>query len=143
MGPYIGYLVGCCESAEYILYVASSIIPLGKLISYIFDIDSNYEPFYWVFFYLATLSIQILGGNFFWKFNFFITFVTCLFIALFLLLAPIHANFELNAKPYGRNNFDVQLFLEYLPLASWFFVGIEALPLACSEVHTVTNTYIS
>jgi hypothetical protein len=52
-------------------------------------------------------------------------------------LAPIHANFNYYAKSHGHNNLDVNFFFEYLPLASWFFVGIEALPLACDEVVTV------
>ena len=76
LGPMIGYMVGCCESIEYILYVASSLEELGRLISTITNLPVTYEPLYWMGFYLISLAIQIHGGKIFWSFNALVAIVT-------------------------------------------------------------------
>jgi amino acid permease len=146
MGPYIGFMVGFLEMMEYTVYTASSFFSLGVMITYITDNDAKYEPVYWLAFYCTSIAIYCAGGSIFWRFMSGIALVTLLLIVVYLLASIQFLNFsnhvdmtyENNLVQHGNQNTNMHDFLQVLPLTTWFYIGVEALPLACGDVANVS-----
>lgn len=133
LGLYIGFIVGCCETIEYIVYVATSAILLGSMISTIFPVVMPYQPIIWLCFYLSAILIYSLGGKMFWNFSFRIGVVSLLIVLVYAIGSfqwvditkngPIHGEWFIG----GTSNF-----MRIFPLPAWFFVGVETLNF-CSD----------
>jgi hypothetical protein len=63
---YPGFIVGCLESMEYILYVATSAISLSQMIIQITGSTEGMLLIYCPIFYISALLIHIPGGMIFW-----------------------------------------------------------------------------
>lgn len=141
LGPVTGYLVGCCEAAEYILYVASAVVEIGRLLTVITELSPSFEPLYWISFYAISLVIQMKGGRTFWRFNAVIAIITLLLIVMYCLASLPNVNFakfaisEKDHEP-GTRHLD-RMFEEifhFFPLVSWFYVGVESMTLSCDDI---------
>jgi ethanolamine permease len=136
LGPIPGFLVGICETIEYVLYVASAVLELGNLISYSLGTSPVYEPLYWLLFFVLSLFIQIYSIRLFWSFNMIIGALTTLLILLYFFSSI--PSFDYSSTLASEHSFHVNggfsYFLFYFPLASWFYVGVEVMTLSCSEV---------
>ncbi len=140
LGPLGGYLVGCCESIENILYVPAALILFGSMLTTLLGVSADLEPVWWLLFYLSALAIQTRGGALFWGFTILFGIVSLLLVVLYCLATPARADFRQYAHhSYSDDvSFEVRQCLKYLPLASWWFVGVEGLPLACNLAHDVS-----
>lgn len=134
LGPALGFLVGCCEAMEYVLYVATALAEFGQLVSISTHFPSAYEPLYWMLFYLVALSVHLRGGAVFWRTSDLLAVCTLLLVVLSLLSATTVGNFERYASDAEAFEGDGYRFFLYFPLASWFFVGVEAMTLTCEHV---------
>jgi amino acid transporter len=141
LGPVTGYLVGCCEAAEYILYVASAVVEIGRLLTVITQLSPSFEPLYWISFYAISLVIQMKGGRIFWGFNRIIAIITVLLILIFCLASLPHVNFSKFAVSSEDHNPGLSepkhMFEEifhFFPLVSWFYVGVESMTLSCGDI---------
>lgn len=143
LGPVVGYLVGCCESAEYILYVATAVAEVGRLTTIITQLSPSFEPLYWMAFYIISLAIQCKGGRIFWRFNAVVAIVTTLLIVIHCLAALPQVDFSRYAIDEKRDyaGFGSSAsFLDtmyYFPLVCWFYVGVEAMTLSCDDIPQV------
>lgn len=138
LGPIPGFLVGVCETIEYVLYVTSAVLELGNLISLILGSSPAYEPLYWLFFFVISLFIQIYSPVVFWRFNMIIGAISFVLILLYFFSSIPSFDYEQNLSLTWGEGFTVESgvpnFLYYFPLASWFYVGVEVMTLSCSEV---------
>jgi amino acid transporter len=141
LGPVTGYLVGCCEAAEYILYVASAVVEIGRLLTVITQLSPSFEPLYWISFYAISLAIQMKGGRIFWSFNRIIVIITVLLILIYCLGSLPHVNFSRYAVSSEDHNPGLseprRMFEEifhFFPLVSWFYVGVESMTLSCDDI---------
>jgi ethanolamine permease len=145
LGIFPGYLVGCCDSIESVMYVSVSAVAIGAMISEITHWPSDYEPLYWFFFYATALGIQVWGGRLFWTINKAMALVSFFIIIAYIFGGIKFADFSKNAawRVEGEDNSGADLwfqggineFMRVLPLPCWFFVGVESLNLAGQEVH--------
>eukprot|EP01033_Poteriospumella_lacustris_P010983 gene10983-7818_t len=141
LGPVTGYLVGCCEAAEYILYVASAVVEIGRLLTVITELSPSFEPLYWISFYAISLVIQMKGGRTFWRFNAVIAIITLLLIVMYCLASLPNVNFakfaisdsdhEPGTRHLGRMFEEI---FHFFPLVSWFYVGVESMTLSCDDI---------
>jgi hypothetical protein len=152
LGLWPGFMVGCCESVEYILYTASSALFLADLIQTTAGTDPFTIPIFIVVFYIVALLICIPGGHVFWKTNMFLAVVS---FAL-LLMYNLGALKYINSKEYisalkttgavddttTRSTFigGPKAFFTVFPLAGWYYVGVESLNMAASVVHEPRKT---
>mmetsp|Transcript_637 Transcript_637/g.666 ORF Transcript_637/g.666 Transcript_637/m.666 type:complete len:733 (+) Transcript_637:93-2291(+) len=143
LGPIPGFLVGVCETIEYVLYVTSAVLELGNLISLILGTSPAYEPLYWLLFFVISLFIQIYSPHVFWRFNMIIGAISFILILLYFFASIPAFNFYENLGSDWSDGFIVENgvpnFLYYFPLASWFYVGVEVMTLSCSEVKDAGN----
>lgn len=144
--PFVGFLVGCSEMIHNIFYVAATTMQLSRVISQSTHADSRYEPIYWLIFLTLACMGNSMGGHVFWNTTRVLA-IFC-FIVIFLyfitpIVNPVH--FE----KYALTNFDLvtdrsyniaELF-RHTPLATWWFIGIELMPFACTETATVSPLY--
>eukprot|EP01039_Chlorochromonas_danica_P004283 gene4283-4703_t len=99
--------------------------------------SKTYEPLFWLAFYVVALSIHIRGGKLFWVASDIAAMVTLVLIILYLLGSSTVANFSEHATDH--NTYSASQFFLYFPLPSWFFVGVEALTLACENIAQPTR----
>eukprot|EP01033_Poteriospumella_lacustris_P020867 gene20867-15380_t len=131
MGPTMGYLIGFCESIEYILYVSASVVVFGELFPALTGAPAHYAPLYWLIFYVIALATSIPGGSVFWQFSNVQAMLALLLILVYCLGGLSEVNlpkFETGMLGGGNQ------FMLYYPLASWFYVGVEAMTLTCDDI---------
>jgi ethanolamine permease len=56
LGNFLGYLIGCCETLEYIIYVATSAVSLGEMITEANPAASAFQPLIWFVFDFTGVS---------------------------------------------------------------------------------------
>jgi amino acid transporter len=83
LGFYSGFIVGCVEISEYIVYVAEASIVLGRMISIIADVSEDYIPIWSLLFLIISCCIQIQGGRMFWRSNAFFAIVSIVILLIY------------------------------------------------------------
>ena len=139
LGFLPGFLVGCAESLEYIIYVATSCLSLCFMICNFSGLDVSWVPFISLIFYLSSLIIHISGGAVFWGFSNFMAFVSIIIIIIYCLGGIRYCDFNANASSALVDDPSQELwfvggmppFLRVFPLTAWWYVGVESLGFAC------------
>ncbi|KAF4046415.1 Amino acid permease [Phytophthora infestans] len=136
LGFYPAFMIGCCEALEYIAYVSTSTIAFVDLVVDAVPEAKPIRPLLWGLFYLSALIFHIKGGRAFWVFNLVLGVVSLLIVLLYCIGSLPFVNF---ARYAADSNLEFvggfQGFMKALPLAAWFFVGVEALPMASGQVE--------
>ncbi|RLN32339.1 hypothetical protein BBJ28_00022510, partial [Nothophytophthora sp. Chile5] len=135
LGFYPAYMIGCCEALEYIAYVSTSTISFIDLIVNSIPALAPYRPLLWAVFYVTALLIHLNGSHTFWRFNLGIGVLSLAIVVLYCLGSLPFVSFSDYAVDSNLEFVDgFQGFMKALPLAAWFFVGVEALSLASDQV---------
>ena len=145
LGLYPGFIIGCLEAIEYILYVSSAVIVLATLMCEISATSLDYIPVYSLVFYIVAVAMQIQGGLVFWRSNAVLGLVSISILLMFNFGSLPWVNADNLASPAttGGENYTYFIggfsgFLTVTPLAAWWFVGIESLNLSCAFVSNVS-----
>ncbi|KAF0714083.1 hypothetical protein As57867_004043, partial [Aphanomyces stellatus] len=141
LGFYAGFVLGCFEVFEYTLYVSSINVALGKSVTSWWPILQPYEPLVWAASYSLSTAILVRGGRVFWSFNLLLAITLLGLILLFVFGSIPYASLDVYAG--GSDHAFVGGFSQWLtslPLAMWFFTGIEALNPLCNEIDTPRHT---
>mmetsp|Transcript_15041 Transcript_15041/g.13588 ORF Transcript_15041/g.13588 Transcript_15041/m.13588 type:complete len:661 (+) Transcript_15041:84-2066(+) len=146
VGFYPGFLVGCFEAFEYVIYVATSAVSLGTMICELLGLSVTYQPLIWFLFYVSALSIQIIGGRAFWYCNNTMAIVSLLILLIYCFGSCQYINYD-KYTPYiitddtinsttdkGMFVGGMYEFMKIFPLAAWFYVGVESIPFAADKV---------
>ncbi|GAB9466644.1 hypothetical protein Gpo141_00004014 [Globisporangium polare] len=135
LGFFPGYLIGCCEALEYIAYVATSVGSLAQMIIEAAPVLEGLEPVIALVFYISALFFHIRGDRIFWVFNMVIGSISLLIVVLYCFGSLPYVSFAKNAvDPNFTFVNGFAGFMKALPLAAWFFVGVESLNLASDQV---------
>lgn len=136
LGFYAGFIIGCAEALEYIVYVSTSVLSLADMLVESIPELAGLEPLIWLLFYVSSLYVHIRGDYIFWRWNMVIGVLSLFFVLLYCIGSFPHTNFAANADndPDFRYVHGIRGFLRSLPLSCWFFVGVEALSLATDDV---------
>ena len=143
LGFYPGYLIGCCEALEYIVYVATSALSLGTMICSVFNLDLSYQPLIWFLFYASALVIQITGGHLFWRSTIVLALVSIGIVFVYCFGCLKNVNFDRYARYNDEgpiSSYDnlfqggMSTFMLVMPLAAWFYVGVESLAFSADVV---------
>lgn len=162
LGFYPGYVVGCSECLEYIIYVAVSTIFIGQMLTIFCRTPSNLEPLWWLLFYLTALGIQIKGGSFFWHVNLFLTLISLGILLIYIFGSLAYVDINKYSIPSAVNNSQLFNYTDYngnggndistifigggsafmfvFPLAAWFYVGVETLAFTSDLVQEPKKT---
>ena len=136
-GIFPGYLVGCYDALETIIYVSASVFSIGSMISSVSGTSSSFEPLYWLVFYISAVSIHSYGGIFFWRLNTLLALASFLIIVMYILGSAKWANFEVYAVGNSHGSWfkgGAIEFMRQVYIPCWFFVGVEGINIACQDV---------
>jgi ethanolamine permease len=144
LGLLPGFVVGCCETVEYIVYVSSAALSLGTMIQEASHVDANLTPIFCLIFYFVSTSMNIIGGRMFWYLNAVIGVVSLLLVLIYCFgsLKWVDAANLTDPRTTGHTERamfigGMRSFMAVLPLGGWMYVGVEALNLATSIVIEV------
>eukprot|EP01038_Epipyxis_sp_PR26KG_P006282 gene6282-8650_t len=137
LGPYTGFMIGCCESANFILNNAATIWYLGNLID---RFSSNNEettsqfmvPLYFFVLYLLITLIHLMMEPLFWRFSTFLSALSVLVIVSYCCCTASNLNFSfINKHPsFGEPQI---YYWHAIYSANWFYIGFGTLPLFCDH----------
>ena len=153
LGFYTGFLIGCCEIIEYIVYVSISVLSLGTMFGHITGMDPKFEPLVWVASYVSAVSVYCYGGRLFWIVNMLLAISSFVILVIYCLGSLKFADFR-NAQYVTWDSLTTSLpaeisgggsgtawfvggfssFMYVLPLPAWFYVGIESINFACTDI---------
>lgn len=145
MGPWGGFLTGLAENVEYVLTPAVIVFFIGSYMSSIFGTPSEYQPLWWIGFYLAFVWLNVIGVELSFKVTLVVTLLALACLVTFWFSALPHIDFARYAMNIGADGAElpdgggpflpkgVVGILASLPFAVWLFLAIEQLPLAAEE----------
>ncbi|ETV96734.1 hypothetical protein H310_10051 [Aphanomyces invadans] len=133
LGFFVGFLLGCCETLEYILYVTCACLTLCRMLADKWPVLTKYKYLVWALTYLVACMPVARGGRPFWMWNRAMAAISLGIILLFcvgsLPFVELHQPAQGDYVAVGG----FSAFMKASPQAAWFFVGIESL-------NTLSNT---
>eukprot|EP00981_Chlorochromonas_danica_P005655 scaffold1170_cov158-Ochromonas_danica.AAC.8 len=138
LGPLFGYIVGCIETAKYILYTTASIYLFGHIFLYVYQFDEDWLPVIWLAFYFLAIFIQAFGGQIIW-WSWGLLALAILTVQLIFVFGAIKEG-RLENLRYSSNEFDNsgRDFMNILPLAGYFFTGIDCVRTCANDQSNKT-----
>lgn len=145
MGPWGGFLTGLSENVEYVLTPAVIVFFIGSYMGSIFGTPVEYQPLWWIAFYVVFVGLNIVGVELSFKVTVVITFMALGCLAVFWVSAMPHIDFGRWAMNVGAGGAELKQgngpmlplgitgVLASMPFAVWLFLAIEQLPLAAEE----------
>jgi ethanolamine permease len=146
MGPWGGFVTGLAETIEYVVTTAVVV-----LFSAYYADQITAELFglslpgwvWWIVLYVIFVGLNSLGAETSFRFALVVAIISMAVLVLFAVLALANGAVDfgrlLNIAPTEGNSeflpFGLTGVLFALPFATWFFLGIEELPLAAEEAH--------
>ncbi|RHY04057.1 hypothetical protein DYB25_008780 [Aphanomyces astaci] len=134
-GFYAGYIIGCCEAVQYILYVTCSFVALGRMMATFWPVIMDYPYLSWFLSYLLSSAMLIVGGNVYWRWN-----MGLALLSFAILIAYVFGSLpyvDISSHAGGSDFYFVGGFSQFMlvfPLTAWYFVGVESLNRLCAEV---------
>ena len=128
------------EAIENLLVVLTTVEPIGEMISELTGWNRRYEPIYWTLLYLSAIWIFSCGGRVAWNFFRGMGILYLIIMVIYMLgsfSAVNYPEYVVRDPTDHVTEFHGVKFLEALPSAAWFFLGIECLPLAGSVTKDV------
>lgn len=146
LGPFLGFIVGCCEMLQNVVYGCYCLYPVGHFISELFGLPHSYCSLFWIIMLLFALAINVAGPKYFWSSN-----VVVLVMAFTMMLLYYAVTFPcMDCEKYAGSGFirdDANAgatdWFKYFPYAWWIFAGLEMLPMACSDAAEVSRAFFN
>lgn len=137
LGPLIGYMIGFYEAMEYIMFVTACLAYIGKIMTDVLNISRDFEPLYWLVFYICAVPIHMMGGRVFWKVGAF--FALWILVLMIIYILGNTGNARMSSSTTNDNNgFQPEgaSFMQYYPVGGWCFKGIEVMTLTCENISS-------
>lgn len=145
MGPWGGFLTGLAENVEYVLTPAVIVFFIGSYMGSIFGTPSEYQPLWWIGFYVVFIWLNVIGVELSFKVTLVVTLLALSCLVVFWISAIPHIDFNRFAMNVGPGGVELPEgngpflpngllgVLAAMPFAVWLFLAIEQLPLAAEE----------
>ena len=158
LGPWGGFITGLAESIEYIVTTAVVVLfsadyvdeILKDLVGFSLAGDKTHPWLMWVWWiilYAIFIGLNSLGAQTSFRFALVVALISIAILVVFSIMALFSGHLDFgkvfDIKPTPGNSTFLPLgitpILFALPFATWFFLGIEELPLAAEESHNPTR----
>ncbi len=135
--PMWGFVVAICEVFQNIFYIAATLLYLGEIMR-----DSMQNPegsisgntveiLTWIIFFVTAVLIHAIGGSIFLKVSGILALYTMLVVVCYLIFSIPYGDFQVYATSLSHRVITTTGVINRFSLASWFYIGIETLPLSC------------
>lgn len=154
LGPWGGFITGLAESIEYVVTTAVIVLfsasYLDEILKTLFNFSlagDKTHPWmmwvWWIVLYAIFVGLNSLGAETSFRFALIVALISIAILIVFVVMAfasgSVHLEKLFDIKPTEGNSsflpFGWTPILFALPFATWFFLGIEELPLAAEEAH--------
>lgn len=145
LGSYPGFLIGCCEATQYILYVACSAMFLCEMFRDVWETEEFMVPIFCLLFYISAGYILIVGEPYFWRISTFFGLSSLIILLVYCFGSLPFINMIRNTPFPGTTGSKEDRpqwfiggmlgFMKSFPLSASFFFGVETLNLSASLVH--------
>jgi ethanolamine permease len=161
LGPWGGFITGLAESIEYIVTTAVVVLfsadYVDEILKDLFGFSlagDKTHPWlmwiWWIVLYAIFIGLNSLGAQTSFRFALVVALISIAILVVFAVMAifsgALHFDKVFDIKPdpavAGSSPFlplGITPILFALPFATWFFLGIEELPLAAEESHNPTR----
>ncbi|CAK4112599.1 unnamed protein product [Aphanomyces euteiches] len=135
-GFYAGFIVGCCEAIQYIVYVTCSFVFFGKMLGALWPFAADHPHFIWFLAYALSSITLMLGGTVYWRWNMALALISIGFVFIYVF----------GSLPYvdivefggGHDQLFVGGFSQFMlvfPLTAWWYVGVESINRLVSDAY--------
>jgi hypothetical protein len=140
LGHYYGFVVGTMECLEYILYVVATVLALGYIISDVTELPTHFEPLWWLLFFVCSVITSMSSWRIFWAVNLILGIVSFSFAAIYSvgLLPQMNLYEFVLSQDTAMFRGGLLNFLYVLPLATWWYIGVECVVLLANDVTEVS-----
>ena len=83
LGFYFGFMVGCSEIIEYIIYTADTCLSISNLVVKSTGIDRTLAPLIWLVFYISAIIVYCIGGKLFWRVSNLLAFLSLAILLIY------------------------------------------------------------
>ncbi|ETV81873.1 hypothetical protein, variant 3 [Aphanomyces astaci] len=135
LGFYAGFILGCCEILEYVLYVASVNVMLGKTVVGQWSELEPFQPIVWMISHALAIAMLIVGGQVFWRANLVLALILVVQVVVFIGGSAPSVNFSAYAGgPEHYFQGSASDWVATLPTAMWLYAGIESINTLSNDV---------
>lgn len=135
LGFFPAFLIDSFEALEYITLAAYSVMVVGDIFEALVPSIHAYRLIIWAAIYTVTIYVNIIGDTPFWGSSVFLGSLSFLVLLVYCFGAIQFTDFsryaDANVLQTGHGFMG---FLRVLPFTARFFMGIEAVDLACERV---------
>jgi amino acid permease len=137
-------VIGTIESLEYILYVVATVLILGQHITKFTSLSASFEPLWWLLFFLLSFLYNISSSRLFWSMNILLSLLCLLVVLIYSFGLFSKINFYENISNEKTEIFEGGFvsFLYQLPLAAWWYIGVECIILLANDLHEVSVLFL-
>ncbi|CAK5103269.1 unnamed protein product [Aphanomyces euteiches] len=135
-GFYAGFIVGCCEALQYIIYVACAFVFFGKMVGSIWPYAASNPYIIWILAYTLSSVTLIFGGNIYRRWNLALAIISIAFVFVYVFGSMPYV--DIQAFGGGSDQLIVGGFSQFMlafPLSAWFYVGVESINRLCSDAY--------
>jgi ethanolamine permease len=144
LGHYLGFVIGCCECLEYILYVSITFLSMADMFV---AMAPSMEPYTLLLSFgicAASVVVYLAGEQLVRALNIFLAITSFLTLVMFCLgslpYVDYHKNVVLESRSAssgddGMYEGGVGTFLSILYLPTWWYVGVESLTVTAGTVN--------
>ena len=144
MGPWGGFITGLAETIEYVMTTAVIVYFAAQYANGALQIFFGFQvaPFImWLILYALFIGVNALGAAVGFRLAIVVSVLSIAILAVFVIVAFTSGAFQVDKlwdvvvtegnSTFLPNGFGPELLV--IPVAMWFFLGIEELPLAAEE----------
>lgn len=141
MGPYVGFIVGCCEMVQNCVNASLSLHWTGIFVAQIFHLSTNFAPIVWLIVLTAMVGVNLMGTGTFWRANTILVLMCFVLLLLFYAIAmPCIDCAEHGGGGFTTTDMNHATFqwFKYMAFPGFFYTGVEMLPMACADAKDVS-----
>lgn len=128
LGSLCGALVGYSEIILNVCYVSSTVLSLSKMVTSVTHFSRLFEPCYWLIFFSSTLLIFSTRGCYI-----YVSIFVAIYSIGFLLIYVFATSPSMSLYQEDLEELSPHSIWKSLPLCTWWYIGIEMLPLAAND----------
>ncbi len=142
LGPWGGFLTGLSQTIEFVLLPGIIVVGIGGYLGALFETPDSFAPVWWAMAYVVFVGLNIWSAETAFKVAVVVTGLTLVILLVFFIGAVPNFSWDLafGIKPEAgaAGRFlpkGVQGIAWALPFALWYYLALEAVPLAAEETH--------
>lgn len=120
------------------------VLILGDHVTKFTSLSPSLEPLWWLLFFVISFLYNISSFKVFWSLNLSLGLLCLATVLLYCFGSLSRTDFQQNIVEQDTDIFEGGLtsFLYELPLAAWWYIGVECIILLANDISQVSLSYL-